>query len=389
MRPVRSPVVIGLLALALLAGCSDPGEQLDRAPHHPSEDGAPVVDANEVRIPAAYEGALVIDPGWDGPVLEHDGTFLAASKTEHALRYTAIDSAGNVLWAAERPPECTGFTITETAQGRPLAVLTDTAGKAMTATAYELTTGEAVWGPVPTSGPHRGPGLVFGTHGEDAYPNLQRTTLDPTTGRQSPRSAALADGASIIGEHHGTQLLLDGPVFSAHAGTGTTLWSTDLSNAGWSPENEALIENIDSRSGLITLRLDDSTRALIDMHDGSIEATAVHGTATDLATETRLILQERTLEAFSVSGQRLWIQPAAPGTMITGAAGALVYLVSGKTIAVRNVLTGDLAQTYDPDGEGTIAVPTLVAETGAAILSAGERAMLATTEPAASGVHAG
>ena len=304
---------MGLLALALLGGCSDPGEQLDRTPHHPSEDGAPVVDANEVRIPAAYEGALVIDPGWDGPVLEHDGTFLAASKLEHALRYTAIDSAGNVLWAAERPPECTGFTITETAQGRALAVLTDTAAESTTASAYDLKTGKVVWGPIPTPGPHHGPGLVFGTHGEDANPNLQRTTLDPTTGRPSARSAALADGTSIIGEHHETLLLLDGPVFSAHAGTGTTLWSTDLSDAGWSSENEVLVENIDSRSGLITLRLDESTHALIDMHDGSVEAKAVHGTATDLATETRLILQERTLEAFSASGQRLWSPTRRPG----------------------------------------------------------------------------
>ena len=70
----------------------------------------------------------------------------------------------------------------------------------LTASAYDLATGDPVWGPVELPGPHAGPGLVFqappeGFMGESG----EAVALDPSTGQRLD-----ADGGRALGEFAGT-----------------------------------------------------------------------------------------------------------------------------------------------------------------------------------------
>src|SRR5699024_11035203 len=77
-----------------------------------------------------------------------------------------------------------------------------------TASAYDLATGERLWGPVDVPGTVQGPGLVFGesapasTMGDTGA----RLALDPATGEVAADEATDTD-VTIVGEYDGTVLL--------------------------------------------------------------------------------------------------------------------------------------------------------------------------------------
>src|SRR5690606_134129 len=124
-------------------------------------------EITEARVPYNLWGMVAVDPGWDTLPQHADGVFLAPSEDEdgQALTFTAVDEEGTILWTAQRPLSSSDFTLTTDADGRALAVLTDVATTddalaGTPATAYDLHTGEEVWGPVTVPGPHYGPGVV-------------------------------------------------------------------------------------------------------------------------------------------------------------------------------------------------------------------------------------
>lgn len=140
-----------------------------------------------MRLPTSFEELAVLDPGWDTDAQYADGVYLAAGEHDGVLEFTSVDVHGRVLWAVQRPASCTGFAVTTDADGRALAVLGDLqtssdALAATTASAYDLTTGEHVWGPVEVRGPYQGPGLVFAAPPEGFMGETgPRVALDPTT----------------------------------------------------------------------------------------------------------------------------------------------------------------------------------------------------------------
>lgn len=189
-----SAVVVATLSLTACASADPyPGtEGDDTVPGQESPSGDIVittdVDTSGMWVPHAFEDSQLIDPAWVTPVEYADGVFLGAREHDGDLIFVAVDRSGDVLWTRNRPASCSGFAITRDASGRALAVLTDVdttddALAGITASAYELLTGDHVWGPIEVPGPHQGPGLVFAAPPEDFMGTAGvRTALDPSTG---------------------------------------------------------------------------------------------------------------------------------------------------------------------------------------------------------------
>src|SRR5699024_7031162 len=107
--------------LALLAACSSsepaPTQPTPAAPVEdptPRRRGevAPRVAPEEMRLPLEMIPMIVVDPGWTAPSQQLDGVFVGYREGEDRLTYLAVDQDGTVLWEADRPLSCTGFTLT-------------------------------------------------------------------------------------------------------------------------------------------------------------------------------------------------------------------------------------------------------------------------------------
>lgn len=282
MTPGRGLAALATVGILLLSACStaepDASEQsapqaptLQRSPH-PAPTPLPEADTTELWLPHSFEGLRVLDPGWDTEAQYSDGVFLGATDHGDHLEYTAVDLHGEVLWAAERPSGSTGFSIRNDSQGHPVAVLPDVKEDGTgTVSAYDLASGELVWGPAEPPGP--------------AAPEGGGTTT--------------ATGAE---------------------------------------------------------------------HDGNV----------DPATGTHLALEGTTLRAHDPEGTELWTLSVSEGTTVAGLGGGFVYLREGDAIRAHNVMTGAVAQAYDPEGQGRVVVPKMIVSQGAALLLDGERQLIAT-----------
>ncbi|WP_460889445.1 outer membrane protein assembly factor BamB family protein [Promicromonospora xylanilytica] len=382
----------GLVAAVLLVvtGCGPAGPEPDREPH-PPESSLSQVDSSTIRLPAPYENARVVDPDWDTTPQYADGVFLAGGERDGMLEFTAVDLQGDVLWAAQRPISCAGFTLSTGADGQALAILTDvqTTTDALadpTATAYDLTTGEHVWGPVDLPGPHQGPGLVFAEPAEAAMGETgPRAALDPATGNLV-HTEDRTTGEQIIGEYDGTLLIADQTSLIARD-TATTqeLWRIPLDKHGWDPGSLGPSVQTPPADGLVLISTSDSTGALIDLNDGTVLNDTVHDAAIDPTTNTMVVLDEAGLHAFDARRQSLWSLTVSPRTTIAAVGGVFLYLRDGDKLRVHNVITGDVAQAYAPDGQGRITVPVDITAEGAALLEDGRGYLLATTGGRAEG----
>src|SRR5699024_2008108 len=182
----------------------------------------------------------IVDPSWSEPPKAAGDLFVGLRPVDDtALELTAVDASGTVLWTARRPLACTGFALADVGD-RITVVLTDLepgrdTAITTTATAYDLATGEELWGPVDVPGGHVGPGLVYsevptatmGTTGP-------RVALDPATG------AVFADerdfDGSVVGEYDGIVLLeISGDLIARRSANAEELWrmpTTDLRPIG-------------------------------------------------------------------------------------------------------------------------------------------------------------
>lgn len=59
----------------------------------------------------------------------------------------------------------------------------------------------------------------------------------------------------------------------------------------------------------------------------------------------------------------------------------MVYLRSGDSVRVHNVLTGEVAEAYDPEGQGEILVPAVIDPGGASVVVSSEGYPLVTVVP--------
>ncbi|WP_447925486.1 hypothetical protein [Georgenia muralis] len=402
-----------VLVLAALAGCADTGD--DGAPVDPTPvvvgETAPTAPTG-ASLPLPLAPFRMVEPGWDQVPEELDGIFLGLAEPTAdgdtfdgdmsdgdmsdgdgadgdtvdgaALRFVAADEQGTVLWEAARPPSCTGFALTR-AGDRALAVLTDLAPTddavaGTTATAYDLTTGERVWGPVEVPGPHHGPGLVFSaaapraTVGETG----SRVVLDPATGEVLADESDGSDTA-VVGEYDGTVLTaVDGELVATDAAGGTTAWRVSLASLGLDGTPTAVAGARPPHGTALLGEPGDATGALVDLADGAVLATDVADARRDPSSGTVVALGEEGVTGLPATGEP-WEVPVAD-TRLAAAGGALVYMRVGDALQVLNA-TGAEAQAYGEAGSAGLAVPVLFSAGGAAVVTTETGYGLVTTAP--------
>lgn len=340
--PHRRGAALVAAGALLLAAC---GSQPDIDREVKTEHAEPtIVDTSDMNVPIALDGLEVLDPGWDLPPQFADGIYISAS-LDDVLTFEAMTIFGEVLWSTQRPSSFTDFAVTSTSDGMPVAVLLDDGeSTSLSAQAYDLRTGESLWGPVDVPGSFEGPGLIFSDEGE-------RFTLNPD------------DGTMITGpylaEHSGTLLAAEEEGLSAVDPSGTTLWSVD---AGEPTSTEWV--GMDGEYAL--LREGDRGR-IIDVATGQTVAESAQSAGVDPATGTLVVRDASALHAYG-EGEALWSITVGPETELVSVGGIFAYLREGDAIRVHNVLTGAIAQAYYADGEGTVLVPAHVTPQGAALL---------------------
>lgn len=112
-------------------------------------------------------------------------------------------------------------------------------------------------------------------------------------------------------------------------------------------------------------------------------ATSPEGTViSDMATQTTLYVEGTTLRAEDTPGNQLWEISLVEDADVVGVAGGLLYIREGDSIRAHNVVTGALAQAYDPDGSGRVVVPVQMVTQGATLLMDGGHPLLAAAPPA-------
>lgn len=153
------------------------------------------------------------------------------------VHFLGVDRGGTTRWAAERDPDCTGFTVARAEEdGAEFVVLLDrepdpdggVLASVTTASAHDPDTGERLWGPTEVPGTLAGPGLVFAA--------LPGSVMSDETGPKAALAAATGeviaderDGDAVLHEHHGVLLLHRDGALRAVGPEGEDLWThTDL-----------------------------------------------------------------------------------------------------------------------------------------------------------------
>ena len=391
MTPSFRTFAVAAVVLAVtLTGCSRGAEssqvELKLTPHA-APAALATVDPAGMRVPFQLDEHVMVDPGWDIAPQELDGVFIAPREQGDRLEFVAVDASGAVLWIADRPLTCTGYALTTTSDGRALAVLTDTPANsaptdstlaATTATAYDVHTGEQVWGPIDVPGPHLGPGLVFGALPQAAIGAVgPRTALNPTSG-EATIIGGEPDGV-IVGEYDGTVLVAQADDLVARTSAdGEELWRVEASKLDGHPGDLKAAVGVRPGPGFAFLTDRDGAGILLDLEDGTIIASDLLDAATDDSAGVHVLVSDTEVYGQDAEGKVLWTHPAGDQTTITGIGGILVYLQSGDSLRVHNALTGDVALGYPPDQEGRIAVPTLLTKDGAGVVMDESRYYIAT-----------
>lgn len=389
---------LALAGLFTLSACGNTDEQtLPQYDPAPSvlESPAPEVDRQTFRLPLQFTDAPVVNPGWQTPPQYTDGVFLSAEHAEDVLTFRAVDSSGTLLWEADRPLSCTGFTITSH-DDLHYAVLTDIDAEVQSlgntvASAYDLHSGERVWGPVDVPGPHIGPGTVFAAPPEQAMgASDAKVVLDPASGD------IIVDEreheVKVLGEFHGTVLTVDAQAIQAHRAADLAtggleaepLWTVPVEDHGWTAENLTARSPVGlpdpseaATSPAVLLGTDDTDRALVDLTSAEVLAEGLSDAGQDPTSQSWVMLGE-TLTGYGPTGQTLYDEPN-DGLEFRGIGAAMAYLEnSDGDLEARNVVTGQIGRAYDPDDTGTLAVPTGITATGAGILEAEGSYYLAT-----------
>lgn len=387
-RPQPSPSrwlrSAGLLVVAiLLTACSG----LDVLTGHPSridpdpvriDRSAPPADLRDQHPPVAFADQTIVDASWSvHPKVAGDLFLGLRSVDDAALELTAVDASGRIRWAARRPLACTGFALS-TVGGRTIAVLTDLepgtdTATVTTATAYDLATGEELWGPVEVPGGHVGPGLVYSevpaaTMGETG----PRVALDPATGAVAADERDLA--GDVIGEYDGIVLIRTGGEVIARRATdrGEESWRVPIRDLG-PIEAEELVAapppNVVSNDGTALLGDMTAGHSLVDLTEGTVLHRGLRDARTDLETGTRVALTtDAELRGLDAAGQTLWRRTVDPDTRIEAVGAGLVFLRSHRQLQALELAGGEPVEAHAHVMNGTAVAPAHVSASGAAVL---------------------
>lgn len=230
-------LVTGITASAiLLSACTS----MSSAEPENTQRHAKQIDIEASDLPSGFADSSIVDPEWETTPQYADGVFVGAKQHDEELEFTATDENGGVLWSVDRPLSCSGFALSTTSAGQNVVVLTDTetsyAEIQTTASAYDLHTGDPVWGPVEVNGPYQGPGLVFAQPPKDFMGKLgPRIALDPDSGEISATEED--DVQQVLGEYDGTVVLANETEVTARASESTDdLWAIEADELGTPPD---------------------------------------------------------------------------------------------------------------------------------------------------------
>jgi hypothetical protein len=364
-----------LLTLVSLSACTcldSTGESTDPRPVH-SPVAALDADDRAADGPSADGGPDVVDPGWDVAAQEAEGVFLSMHEADSDLEFRAVDSAGTILWSAERPRVCSGFLVSGSEDG-PVAVLMDqqSAGSDTldtTASGFDLATGEKLWGPVEVPGPLLGSGLVFAGPPEDFIgAGGPRTALDPASGAElavegddSPRVLALLDnhlvranGEELIGEDLEGQRLWTRPA----ADLGLT--AAEARETPWEAvgDSHALIGS-GGRS-----------RTLIDLRSGVTVAADIDSAGFDSRSRT-LVTSDSKLHGFALDGTKRWDAPLDGDAELSAVgAGFVISDAAGDDdgTQTRSADDGSLLEIEQAPETGDFGAPHHIDDSGARLV---------------------
>lgn len=381
-RPAAAAMILPacLLTLGSLTACSghaaNSGSADPQPVHSPAETLHPAEMNGSGTAGSRESGIGVVDPGWDVAAQEAEGVFLSLHEAESDLEFRAVDSDGTILWSAQRPRVCSGFLVSDSADG-PVAVLMDQQSESgdslkTTASGFDLHTGDKLWGPVEVPGPLLGSGLVFAGPPKDLIGvGGLRTALDPASGAElavegddSPQILALlnshlvlADGEELIGEDSEGRRLWTRPV----ADLGLT--AAEARETPWEAVGES--HAIIGSSG--------QQRTLIDLRSGDTVATGIDSAGFDSHSHT-LVTSDSKLHGFDLDGTKLWDAPLDGDAELSAVGAGLVITEAGTGDAddgtqTRSAEDGQLLDAAEEAPEsGDFGAPHLIADSGARLV---------------------
>ena len=127
---------------------------------------------------------------------------------------------------------------------------------------------------------------------------------------------------------------------------------------------------------------DDSDRALVNLADGQVIAEHLADAGQDPSSQTWVTIGDDVV-GYDRNGQVLY-EEAHDGADLVGIGAAIAYVENADgNIEARNVLTGAVGRSYDPQDTGQLTVPTMITATGAGVLDAGDQYYLVPVVAAA------
>ena len=393
----RRTLLLGApLGALALGACTDRAEESSPGPapapavENPDpvilDEEATVVDHAELRLPLEMSPMIVVDPGWTATPLELDGIFLGYREESEHLRFLAVEEDGTLLWQADRPLTCTGFTLTRDEDGGTVAVLADVAPTedalaGMTLTAYDLRSAEHLWGPVEAPGPQAALGLVY-AEPTDA-PMGQggpRIALSGATGEPLLAEQDLDPGERILGEHLGNVLRIDGQELVLSGLDAAQTWRAPVP-AEIDPARARLLGTIDPNPSFAALGDQSGAGAVIDLADGHVIAEDARAVARDHVLARTVVASGTTVRGLDDDGTELWVHEDPEPLQLLSAGERLAYALRSEegTLVVLDTNEGLMVQPYDVDRTGPLAVPEVFSAQTAAAVRIEERRILVTT----------
>lgn len=344
---------------------------------------APTVPYDELRLPVEMEPLIVVDPGWTGPPQQLGGMLVAYVEEQGALRFRVLDQDGTILWEARRPLSCSALALTSDGD-RELVVLADVesadGGFTTTLTAYDLRTADAWWGPIEAPGPQAAPGLVHADTGDRPMGTGPRRALSAATGEVMLDESDL-DGGRILAEHLGTVIWSDDSELHAVGPEGEELWTAAIPG-GLDAAALRIQAPIDTATSWSVLS-DGSSGAIVSLENGNVVAEDALAVAHDPVTEMTAVAQGSIVRGLDSDGGEAWTHQDKDTLRLVSAGERLVYAVRQEegSLVVLDAQAGLMVQPYDADkADLPLAMPELFTADMAAVVRAGERRLLVTTE---------
>lgn len=391
----RRALLTSAALAGVLAACRDTNPAASGpAPAPPVEDPEPSirnkpaqrVDPEELTLPLEMTPMIIVDPGWSSTPQQLDGIFAGYRDREDRLTYVVVEQDGTVLWEADRPLSCTGFTLTRGPDDRAVAVLADLAPSkdavaAMTLTGYDLRTAEPLWGPVEAPGPQAALGLVYAEPTDEPMgPGGSRTALAGGSGAVASAEAEPGSGR-ILAEHLGTIVSVDDTELIATNSDGKRLWRRDLP-AQWQTDRITVVGTIDTDTAYAVLTDQDAAGIVVDLASGAEVVSDAYAVEYDHVNDITVVASGKTVRGLDAEGVEQWRHEDTDQLDLISAGERLAYAVRRDegTLVVLDTLQGIMVQPYDVDSTAPLAMPEIFSADTAAAVQAGSRRYLVTTE---------